>query len=92
MLKCSTLINHITTAMAGSVLNNTMPIPERVLKPEPQLNDLGHDVAKYKRDASHFRSPWLDHAIPSGAPTYTRIIVRTIVSVLAVYGLYSLFF
>ena len=86
------LTNHNKTHRTRSLLNTHMPIPEQVLKPEPQRNDLGHDVSKYKRDASHFRSPWLDHAIPSGGSTYTRIIVRTIVSVLAVYGLYSLIF
>ena len=78
--------------MSDPVLNTVMPIPERVLRPESRVNDLGHDVSKYKRDATHFRSPWLDHAIPSGGPVYTQIIVRTIVSVLAVYGLYSLIF
>ena len=86
------LTNHITTAMSDPVLNTVMPIPERVLRPESRVNDLGHDTSRYKSDASHFRSPWLDHAIPSGGPVYTQIIVRTIVSVLAVYGLYSLIF
>ena len=92
MLKCSMFTNHNTTRVFCSVLNTHMPIPEQVLKPEPQLNDLGHDVSKYKRDASHFRAPWLDHAVPSGGTTYTGVIVRTVVSVLAVYGLYSIFF
>ena len=92
MLKCSTITNHNSTRLRCSVLNTHMPIPEQVLKPEPQLNDLGHDVSKYKRDATHFRSPWLDHAVPSGGATYTSIIIRTVVSVLAVYGLYSIFF
>ena len=92
MLKCSMLTNHIRQPCSRSVLNTHMPIPEQVLKPEPQLNDLGHDVSKYKRDASHFRAPWLDHAVPSGGAAYTRVIIRTVVSVLAVYGLYSIFF
>ena len=92
MLKCSMFTNHNTTHRTNSQLNTRMPIPEQVLKPEPQLNDLGHDVSKYKRDATHFRAPWLDHAVPSGGSTYTRIIVRVVVSVLAVYGLYSIFF
>ena len=92
MLKCSMFTNHNTTSLRCSVLNTHMPIPEQVLKPEPQLNDLGHDVSKYKRDATHFRSPWLDHAIPSGGAAYTSIIIRTVLSVLAVYGLYSLIF
>ena len=86
------LTNHITTAMSDPVLNTVMPIPERVLRPESRVNDLGHDTTHYKRDTSHFRSPWLDHAIPSGGSAYTHIIVRTVVSVLAVYGLYSIFF
>ena len=92
MLKCSMFTNHNTTRLRCSVLNTRMPIPEQVLKPEPQLNDLGHDVSKYKRDASHFRSPWLDHAVPSGGSAYSHFIVRSVVSVLAVYGLYSIIF
>ena len=92
MLKCSMFTNHIRQPCSEPVLNTHMPIPEQVLKPAPQLNDLGHDVSKYKRDATHFRSPWLDHAVPSGGRAYTSIIIRTVVSVLAVYGLYSLIF
>ena len=89
---CVAVMLHIRKPPLEPVIIMYMPIPEQVLKPEPQRNDLGHDVSKYKRDASHFRSPWLDHAIPSGGSTYTRIIIRTCVSVLAVYGLYSLIF
>ena len=89
---CVAVMLHIHAPPVEPVIIMYMPIPEQVLKPQPQLNDLGHDVSKYKRDASHFRSPWLDHAIPSGGPVYTRIIVRTMISVLAVYGLYSLIF
>ena len=92
MLKCSMFTNHNATRLSCSVLNTHMPIPEQVLKPEPQLNDLGHDVSKYKRDASHFRAPWLDHAVPSGGRIYNHFIIRTVISVLAVYGLYSIFF
>ena len=83
---------HIHTPPVEPVIIMYMPIPEQVLKPEPQRNDLGHDTTHYKSDATHFRSPWLDHSVPSGGSTYTHIIVRTVVSVLAVYGLYSIFF
>ena len=78
--------------MSDPVLNTVMPIPERVLRPESRVNDLGHDTSRYKSDASHFRSPWLDHAIPSGGRIYNRFIIRTIVCTLALYGLYSLIF
>ena len=82
---------HIHKPPAEPVIIMHMPIPEQVLKPEPKRNDLGHDTRFYKSDATHFRSPWLDHAVPSGGSAYTHIIVRTVVSVLAVYGLYSIF-
>ena len=78
--------------MSDPVLNTVMPIPERVLRPEPPRNDLGHDTTHYKSDSSHFRSPWLDHSVPSGGRIYNHFIIRTIVCTLALYGLYSLIF
>ena len=91
---CVAVMLHIHTAPVDPVIiiyMSSYPIdPEQ--STQRQINDLGHDVSKYKRDATHFRSPWLDHAIPAGGRTYTRVIVRTVISVLAVYGLYSLIF
>ena len=80
---------HIHTAPLETIIIMYMPIPEQVLKPEPQRNDLGHDTTHYKRDTSNFRPRFLDHSIGGGD---TSIIVRTIVCTLALYGLYSLFF
>ena len=86
------LQTHIATPRKNSPLNTHMPIPEQVLRPEPPRNDLGHDTTHYKSDSSHFRSPWLDHSVPSGGRIYNHFIIRTVVSVLAVYGLYSIIF
>ena len=83
------LTAHNKTPGLQSQLNINMPIPEQVLRPEPQRNDLGHDTTHYKRDTSHFRPRFLDHSIGGGD---SSIIVKTIVVTLALYGLYSLFF
>ena len=65
-----------------------MPIPERVLKPESRVNDLGHDVSKYKSDASHFRLAWLHNLQrPSG-----KHIINWTIYALAIVGLLSIFF
>ena len=89
---CVAVMLHIHNAAVEPVIIMYMPIPEQVLKPEPPRNDLGHDTRFYKSDATHFRSPWLDHAVPSGGRIYNRFIIKTIVVTLALYGLYSLIF
>ena len=55
-----------------------MPIPEKVLKPEIKAE---HHPARRPR--------FLDHGIGGGD---SRIIVKTIVVTLALYGLYHLIF
>ena len=84
---CVVVMLHIHTSPLEPVIIIYMPIPEQVLKPQPQRNDLGHDTTHYKRDTSNFRPRFLDHSIGGGD---TSIIVRTIVVTLALYGLYSL--
>ena len=87
---CVAVMLHIHTPPLDPVI--TIVMSSYPIDPDPPRNDLGHDTRRYKSDATDFRSPWLDHAIPAGGPVYTRIIVCTVVSVLAVYGLYSLIF
>ena len=89
---CVAVMLHIHTPPVEPLIIMYMPIPKQVLKPEPPRNDLGHDTRFYKSDSSHFRSPWLDHSVPSGGRIYNRFIIKTIVCTLAIYGLYSLFF
>ena len=68
-----------------------------------KYNDLGHNVAKYKTDHSSFRPVWLRQlslkarhnwitAWFTPAPCIGCWLARVVMSVLAVYGLYSLFF
>ena len=55
-----------------------------------KYNDLGHDVSKYKSE--HYparRLRFLDHAVPDHSP---NLLIKAIVIVLAMYGLYSLIF
>ena len=54
-LKCSMLLNHITTPCLHSDLNSNMPTEREHSK----YNDLGHDTSHYKSDPSTFRAPFL---------------------------------
>ena len=79
---------HIRKPPLEPVIIMCMPIPEQVLKPEPQRNDLGHDVSKYKSDPSHFRLAWLHNLErPSG-----KHIINWCIYALAIVGLLSIFF
>ena len=68
-----------------------MPIPEKVLKPDNPQNDLGHDVSKYKSDASQFRLHYL-RQMDQMRQCPTCSTVRIVVIGLACFGLYSIFF
>ena len=85
MLKCSMPLCHITTRSSRSLLNSRMPTERE----HSRYNDLGHDVSKYKRDSSQFRARFLDHSVPQEG---SALIIKTVVCVLAIYGLYSLIF
>ena len=63
--------------------------PER--ETQRQLNDLGHDTARYKGDPSNFRLPWLRRLTESHCEHCSRIrrlCINSVVYAFAVYGLY----
>ena len=94
---CVAVMLHIHTAAVGTIIimyMSSYPIdPER--ETQRQLNDLGHDVAQYKSDASNFRLPWLRRITESHCEHCSRIrrlCINSVVYAFALYGLYSLIF
>ena len=94
---CVAVMLHIHTAPVEPIITISMssyPIdPEQ--HTQRRINDLGHDVSKYKRDPSNFRLPWLRRLTESDCEHCRRIrrlCINSVVYTLAVYGLYSIFY
>ena len=94
---CVAVMLHIHTPAVEARITISMssyPIdPEQ--HTQRRINDLGHDVSKYKRDPSNFRLPWLRRLTESDCEHCRRIrrlCINSVVYTLAVYGLYSIFF
>ena len=94
---CVAVMLHIDTAAVEARITISMssyPIdPEQ--HTQRRINDLGHDVSKYKSDASNFRLPWLRRLTESHCEHCSRIrrlCINSVVYTLAVYGLYSIFY
>jgi hypothetical protein len=94
---CVAVMLHIHTPAVEARITISMssyPIdPEQTT--QRRINDLGHDVSKYKRDPSNFRLPWLRRLTESDCEHCRRIrrlCINSVVYTLAVYGLYSIFY
>ena len=90
---CVAVMLHIHTHAVGPVIimyMSSYPIdPER--ETQRQLNDLGHDTAQYKSDASNFRLPWLRRLTESHCEHCSRIRrlgINSVVYAFALYGVY----
>ena len=90
---CVAVMLHIRKPPLGPIIimyMSSYPIdPER--ETQRQLNDLGHDTARYKRDPSNFRLPWLRRLTESHCEHCRRIrrlCINSVVYAFAVYGLY----
>ena len=73
-----------------TIVMSSYPIdPER--ETQRQLNDLGHDTAQYKSDATDFRLPWLRRLTESHCEHCSRIrrlCINSVVYAFAIYGVY----
>ena len=84
---------HIHTLPLGPIIimyMSSYPIdPER--ETQRQLNDLGHDTAQYKSDATDFKLPWLRRITESDCEHCSRIrrlCINSVVYAFAIYGVY----
>ena len=94
---CVAVMLHIHTPPLDARITTSMssyPIdPER--ETQRQLNDLGHDTAQYKSDATDFKLPWLRRITESHCEHCSRIrrlCINSVVYAFAIYGLYHAFF
>ena len=90
---CVAVMLHIYTAPLDPVIiiyMSSYPIdPEHTT--QRQINDLGHDVSKYKSDASNFRLPWLRRLTESHCEHCSRIrklCINSVIYAFAIYGVY----
>ena len=90
---CVAVMLHIHTAAVEPRITISMssyPIdPER--ETQRQLNDLGHDTAQYKSDATDFKLPWLRRITESHCEHCSRIrrlCINSVIYAFAIYGVY----